>query len=97
MWKNKYNGQTTLEYALMIVVVIIALLAIQIYMKRGVQGKLRESADQLGEQFEAQKTEVISNTTRISKSVQTLTGGVTNTDTSSDKSTVSGKETVDNF
>ena len=45
------SGQSVVEYAVMIAVVIAALLIIQIYMRRGVQGKLRESTDQVGEQF----------------------------------------------
>ena len=45
------RGQSTLEYAVLIVVIIAALIAMQVYLKRGVQGKLRESSDQIGEQF----------------------------------------------
>lgn len=45
------RGQGTLEYVTLVVVVIAALLAMQLYMKRGVQGKLRSSADDIGEQF----------------------------------------------
>jgi len=45
------RGQSTLEYAILVVVVIMALIAIQAYLKRGIQGRMRESADQIGEQF----------------------------------------------
>ena len=45
------RGQGTLEYVVLIVVVVTALLAMQLYMKRGVQGKLRSSTDDIGEQF----------------------------------------------
>ena len=45
------KGQSTVEYAVLIVVVIAALLAMSIFMKRGVMGKARESTDQIGEQF----------------------------------------------
>lgn len=45
------RGQSTLEYAVLIVVIIAALIAMQVYLKRGVQGKFRESSDQIGEQF----------------------------------------------
>ena len=54
--RKKNIGQSTLEYAVIIAVVVGALLAIQIYLKRGVQGKLRESTDQIGQQFEANMT-----------------------------------------
>ncbi len=52
MPKNKL-GQSTLEYAVIIAVVVGTLLTIQIYMRRGVQGKLRESTDKIGEQYSA--------------------------------------------
>jgi len=45
------KGQSTLEYAVLIVVIIAALIAMQVYLKRGIQGKMRESADTIGEQF----------------------------------------------
>lgn len=47
----KRRGQSTVEYAVVISVIIAALIAMQIYMKRGAMGKLRESTDQIGEQF----------------------------------------------
>ena len=50
MWGNK-RGQSALEYALLIAVVIAALVAMNLYMKKGVQGKLKESTDQVGRQF----------------------------------------------
>ena len=45
------KGQSVVEYAVMIAVVIAALLVMQIYMKHGIAGKIRESTDQVGEQF----------------------------------------------
>ena len=50
------KGQSTLEYAIIIMVVIAALLTMNAYMKRGLQGKLRDASDQIGEQFSAQTT-----------------------------------------
>jgi hypothetical protein len=49
----KNTGQSTLEYAVIIAVIVGALLAMQIYLQRGVQGKLRESADSIGQQYSA--------------------------------------------
>ena len=49
-------GQSTLEYAVVIAVVVAALLAMQIYMKRGVQGKMRSATDQIGDQYRPQNT-----------------------------------------
>ena len=50
------RGQSTVEYAVVIAVVIGALLTMQIYMKRGTQGKLRDATDQIGEQFSPRGT-----------------------------------------
>ena len=50
------QGQATLEYAVILAVVIAALLAMQNYMKRGVQGKLRDATDQVGEQYRPANT-----------------------------------------
>lgn len=47
----KRRGQSTLEYAILIVVVIMALVGMQAYLKRGLSGRMRDSADQIGGQF----------------------------------------------
>lgn len=47
--RNK--GQSTLEYALVIAVIVAALIAMQTYIKRGFQGKLKSASDDMGEQF----------------------------------------------
>ena len=49
MWNKK--GQGTLEYAILIVVVIAALLTMQNYFKKGVQGRLKSATDDIGDQF----------------------------------------------
>jgi len=53
---GKAKGQSTLEYVILIGFVVSALIAMGVYMKRGVQGKLRESTDQVGEQYSAYHT-----------------------------------------
>jgi len=53
---NRDKGQSTLEYAIIITVVIAGLVAMQHFMRRGVEGKLRESSDRIGEQYVAGKT-----------------------------------------
>jgi len=45
------KAQSTLEYAVIIAVVVGALVAMQFYLKRGLQGRLRQSSDDIGEQF----------------------------------------------
>ena len=48
---NKKRGQSTLEYAVLIIVIIAALIAIQTYIKRGVQGRLKSASDDIGDQY----------------------------------------------
>ena len=92
--KRKSRGQSTLEYGVLIAVIVAALLAINIYLKRGVQGKLRESTDQIGEQFEAGATEISRHSEHTGTTVQTVDAGVTKSDTTADTRTESGSETV---
>ncbi len=49
---RKRRAQSTLEYAVLIVIVIGALLTIQTYVKRGIQGRLRQATDDIGDQFD---------------------------------------------
>ena len=55
MLRNR-KGQSTFELTLTIVVVIAAVIAMSIYMKRSVMGKMRETGDQVGGQFSPLQT-----------------------------------------
>ena len=48
---GKTKAQSTLEYAVVIACVVAALLAMQFYLKRGMQGRLRGAGDEIGEQY----------------------------------------------
>jgi len=48
---RKKKAQSTLEYAVLIIIVIGALLSIQVYIKRGIQGRLRQASDDIGSQY----------------------------------------------
>lgn len=52
MLKMKRLGQTTLEYIVVIVILLGALLAMQAYIKRGLQGRMKSSMDELGDQYD---------------------------------------------
>jgi uncharacterized protein (UPF0333 family) len=73
------RGQSTLEYAVLIVVIIAALIAMQVYLKRGIQGRMRESSDQIGEQFSPgytisnRTTQTYTNTRETTDNVSTTT------------------------
>ncbi|MFA5039183.1 MAG: hypothetical protein WC732_05845 [Candidatus Omnitrophota bacterium] len=60
------QGQGTLEMAVLIVVIIFAFIAMQTYMKRGIQGRLRASVDSIGEQYDPERTTSDFSTTRVS-------------------------------
>ena len=46
------RGQSTLEYALIIAVVVVALIAVMIYMRRSMLGRLKDSSNSIGKQFD---------------------------------------------
>ena len=52
------KGTITLEYVIIITVVVAALVGMSIYMKRAICGKWREAADAIGfgKQYDPQKT-----------------------------------------
>ena len=76
------KGQTTLEYAILSVVIIAALATMQMYMKRGVGDRLKTASDDIGDQYSAGNTNVIVAEKTGSREAQTfgLSGqGVQNT------------------
>src|SRR5208283_1798928 len=73
---NQKRGQSTLEYAVLIVVIIGALLTIQVYIKRGVQGRLKSAADDIGDQYSDGNTNVIQTTIRNSNTSEVFNAGV---------------------
>ena len=57
-WLRNKKAQSTLEYAILIAVVVGALIGMQTYVKRGLQGRLRTATDDVGTQFEPALTTV---------------------------------------
>lgn len=92
------KAQSTLEYALIISVVVGALLAINVYMRKGIQGRLKQSSDQIGSQFdpdtftEAWKTES-SGTTTTGEIRDVITGSLTTTVSTGETVNVSEEDT----
>jgi uncharacterized protein (UPF0333 family) len=86
--RPKYKtGQYSLEYAVVVVCIITALIAMQTYISRGMQGRMRESADSIGEQYAVGNTDSDIRTnydydTNIAVRT-TEANGITNTATSS--------------
>ena len=50
---KRMSAQSSLEYAAIACCFCAALVAMHIYIKRGIQGRLREAADSIGEQYSA--------------------------------------------
>lgn len=69
------KGQNTLEYAIVIAVIVAALIAMQNYIKRGVQGKMKQATDDIGEQYSPQNTNGSTTTTLSANSTENILGG----------------------
>lgn len=96
------KGQNTLEYVLLITAVVVAFLIIQHYLNRGLQGRVREASDNIGNQFDAEATSTSYTTTRFSdvqeKTEIGASGGALTTSILTDRGELSsrtGSETVD--
>lgn len=94
-WLKK-NGQSTLEYAVLIVVIIAALIAMQTYLKRGIQGRMRESSDQIGSSFSPGYTVSNMTTYSYSNSTERNDGYSTTTEISNQYQNRFGSENVMN-
>ena len=98
---KKRSGQTSVEYTVVLILVIAALLGMQNYMKRSIQGRWKDSVDDLGDQYDPQTT--VSDITHIMSSstntsiiaMQNATGYWTKrTDVSASAETVQGTTEV---
>lgn len=72
IYLNK-RGQSTLEYGLVIAVVVAALIAMQAYFKRGLQGKLKQASDDIGEQYSPDATNSTITVSSLVNSTETVT------------------------
>lgn len=96
MFKCRLRGQSTLEYVILVGFVVAALIAMGVYMKRGFQGRLRESTDQIGEQYSAQNTTSSYTTTVDLEQKETLGAkGAVKTEIIKNEQKKTGSETVD--
>ena len=68
---RRSRGQSTLEYAVLVAIVAGALIGMAVYMKRGMAGRLRSSADSVGEQYAPGQTTSNFNLTVSGKSTTT--------------------------
>ena len=95
MLKRKLRGQSTLEYVILAGFVVAALIAMGVYMKRGFQGRLRESTDQIGQQYSAANTvSQYTTDTSINQNEEQNAGGAAVTTVTANTQTMRGSETV---
>jgi hypothetical protein len=96
------KGQNTLEYAVLIAVVVGGLLAIQTYLGRAIKGRARSSIDNIGSQYSAgdmtaEYNITVKSQTATEKFGTTLIGGQGHSQTSttggeSTRETIAGGE-----
>ncbi len=92
--KNR-RGQSTLEYAVLIAVIVGGLLTMQAYVKRGMQGRLRSAADDIGGQYSPEKVTSSFTTTASSTTTEVLAEGATTSTVSAHSHSRTGSETVE--
>jgi len=80
---NKAQG--ILEYAVLLAIVAATIVGIQIYVKRAMEGRFKQSADQIGEQFTTNEAYTIQNINQSARAEKTL---VDTTGTEWSKSTI---------
>ncbi len=89
------KGQSTLEYAIVVAIIVGGLLAMQFYVKRGWEGKLKTAADDMGEQFEPAKFTANYNLNSQSGVRQTVQNRITTTThTQNAQNTKTGQDAV---
>lgn len=79
---QKNKGQSLLEYAILLSVVVAALLVMQFIVKRGVEGGLKDNSEKMGERYS-----LANGTTR---DVRTMTSDQVITDKSGTNSSIAG-------
>lgn len=50
------RGQTAMEFAILIMAIVTALVAMQVYIRRAVQGRVRSAVESIGEQYDPNAT-----------------------------------------
>jgi hypothetical protein len=96
LYSGNKKAQSTMETAILVFVVVVALVCMQIYLKRGIQGRLRSGVDSIGGQYDYNATSSeymtnhVSDTTTVSTTatVPVTTSGVTANVTLSDTTVI---------
>lgn len=71
------KAQSVSEFAIILAVVAAALIGMQVYLKRGVQGKIRDLADQISDtHYEPMETTSVYTTEQYGKTVREYDSGI---------------------
>ncbi|MBI2495489.1 MAG: hypothetical protein HYW10_02845 [Candidatus Omnitrophica bacterium] len=70
------RGQSVLEYAMLLGVVVAVIVAGQIYFKRSLQGRWKDASDQIGEQFTTAETYTIQTEQQSARKEETGTAAL---------------------
>lgn len=92
------SAQSTLEYALIVAVVVGGLIGMQVYIKRGLQGKLKSASDEIGDQYSPGNTTSQTNVAVTTTSNESLSGGITtsSSQTTQNRTTDESVDVLDN-
>lgn len=103
----RQSGQTVMEYVILIVIILAALLVMQVYMKRGISGRWQAAFDDIGDQYDPLRTNglirhtLLSNSMTVVNTIPTTINGVNGyftmrTDTVQSSETKTGSMQVGN-
>ena len=67
------KGQSLIEYSFIIGLVVIALSAMQVYIKRGIQAGIKVAADEVGRQQDAEETDPLKGAQTTNSTINTET------------------------
>lgn len=89
------KGQSIIEYATFIAVMVMALLAMQVYLKRGLQGYIKDYADQISPAlYNPNTTEANYSTNTTSRAETNYTKGIFRSELVFEQTNRSGVEVV---
>ena len=104
MFRRIKKGQSTLEYTVLLIIVMGAFLGVSNYFKRGVQGRWKAAVDDFGDQYDPRTTNsriqhvISSNSLTLVTAINMVNGIWTfRTDTSNTLETKSGFSTVGGY
>ena len=73
MLRIRRKGQTTIEYTVLLIIIMGALLATGNYIKRGIQGRWRAAVDEVGDQYDPRYANASIRHTLLSNSLTLVT------------------------